>query len=268
MVRWPPRAPVAPAVLILALCLTTTSLAAQIRVTGVVRDSLGRVPIERVAVTVFAASVSALTDADGRFVLVLPPGNHTLELRRFGYQTLTTTFAASETANGELDILMALEARELAPVNVRARPMRTWPPGFEERRASGDGVFITDSTLRASEGGSLGLVLERNRTGIRFERINGRNIALGTRGGGSSGRCHMAVWVNGMLMYAPDTDANSGASTRRRGAARRAPTVDLDAYSLSSLAAIEVYRATEIPAQFRTTGVACGAILLWSKSAG
>lgn len=268
MVRWPLRVAVAPAILSLALCLAAPPLLAQIRVTGIVRDSLGRVPIERVFVTVIAASVSALTDADGRFMLVLPPGSHTLELRRFGYQTVSTTFAASESATGDLEIFMTLDARELAPVRVTARRGSSWPPGFEERRASGDGVFITDSTLRAAEGGSLGLVLERSRTGIRFERINGRNIALGTRGGGSSGRCHMSVWVNGMLMYAPDTDANSGASTRGRGRQLRAPTIDLDAYSLSSLTAIEVYRATAIPAQFRSTGVACGAILLWSKSAG
>lgn len=248
------------------LLLLPTGLEAQVRVTGQVRDSASGAPIERVAVQVVGGSASAITGADGRFVLLLPPGTHALELRRLGYRTLTTSIAASLEASGDLDLTMAIEAPTRAPEPRPPMASPTWPPGFEARRQEGQGVFVTDSMIRVLEPSTLARLLERSRTGVRFERVAGRNVAIGRRGEGASGSCHMAIWIDGINVYTPTTETGTPQARRQNPELRAAPSVDLDAIPTTNLAAVEVYRATQIPAQFRTGGSACGAILVWNKS--
>ncbi|WP_213453760.1 S8 family serine peptidase [Rhizomonospora bruguierae] len=64
------------------------------RITGAVTDSGGGNPIA--GVTVAAGERSVTTGPDGRYTLVLPPGEHTVTATRYGYATLSATVTVTE----------------------------------------------------------------------------------------------------------------------------------------------------------------------------
>ena len=232
--------------------LPFASAAAQVRLSGIVRDSASRAPLELVEISSDRAGVSAMTDAGGRFTLVLPAGTHLLRLRRIGYAPLTRSIRVAEGETVPLEIVMLAEAQVLDPVTTEAERNRTWPPGFDQRVREGFGKFVDDSTLRKFEHSSLANVIQSRIPNIIVSRINGRAVALARRSGtmAGGGRCPVAIWVDGVKIF----PTGSGAPP------------DLDRYSVAGLAAVEVYTTASVPSQYRSTGGAeCGVMLLWQR---
>ena len=59
------------------------------RVVGVVRDEMNAIPLPGVPVEVVGTSQIVYTDVDGRYLLELPPGVHTIGIQLEGYETRT-----------------------------------------------------------------------------------------------------------------------------------------------------------------------------------
>jgi hypothetical protein len=132
--------------------------------------------------------------------------------------------------------------------------------GFELRRKSALGQFITDSALRAASGLRLSHLLVQRMPSIRFP-INGlaEEYAVSARvcGGGlacSSPRCYVRVVIDGMLVF----DGTPGM--------RDVEGVDLSRLRTEDFSGIEYYASVGgLPAQFSGPNTDCGTLLFWSR---
>ena len=88
----------------LALCVVAPAwVEAQgtTRVVGIVRDETNAIALPGVPVEVVETKEVTYTDVDGRYVLQVPPGKHTLKIALEGYQERSITIeAAGRTAHG------------------------------------------------------------------------------------------------------------------------------------------------------------------------
>jgi hypothetical protein len=101
---------------------------------------------------------------------------------------------------------------------------------FDERRASGRGVFLTEEEIRNAKASTL-LTLFRHVPGVRLSR--------------GAVECQPAVIVDGV-------PANN--------------STDLD-MSTMGITGIEIYRtSSETPLEFLGVGNACGTIVIWTRS--
>lgn len=235
------------------------ALAAQARVHGTVRDSADATPLALVDVLIDGIRASARTDASGRYSLDVPLGSQTIRFRRVGYHPIDRSLQLTSPDLVRLDLVLQSQAVRLDPVRVEApAPARAWPPGMDDRIKEGFGHFITDSTLRRFEHTSMAMAIEFNVTGVRFKRVNGRNVAISARGprmeesprgGMRAADCYMSVWLDGLLL-----------SVTSQG------PVDFDRLSVVSIEAAEVYTPAQVPAQYRGGSSGCGVILLWTRN--
>ena len=115
--------------------------------------------------------------------------------------------------------------------------------GFFRRQRAGFGTVLTAADLERRGSPFLSSALQ-GVAGVRTLRgRTGGAVATSTRGG-----CQMGVYLDGF--FAPDL------------------TADLDALPLQDVAAVEVYRDTQVPVQYRTPGrggAACGVVLVWTR---
>lgn len=232
---------------------------AQARVHGTVRDSAGATPLSLVDVLVDGTRLSARTDAAGRYSLDLPLGAQLIRFRRAGYHPAERALTLTTANLVRLDLALQSQAVQLDSVRVDApAPPRSWPPGMADRIKAGFGHFVTDSTLRRFEHTNLAMAVEFNVTGVRFKRVNGRNVAISARGprmkeaaGGRMGAadCHMSIWLDGLLLSVPSQGP-----------------VDFDRFAVVSIEAVEVFTPAQVPAQYRGGSAGCGVILLWTRT--
>ena len=115
---------------------------------------------------------------------------------------------------------------------------------FVERRKTGQGIFLTDSTLRMNDDRRLPDLLRE--LGFQIEDMGFKQFAL------STGRCRMKIVLDGAVVF--------------EGPGVRTNDVDLGFYRVADLGAIEIYtRAAQAPIQYTRTGSTCGVIILWSR---
>lgn len=132
--------------------------------------------------------------------------------------------------------------------------------GFERRRKTALGQFITDSALRAASGVRLSHLLVQRMPSIRFP-VNGlaEEYAVSARvcGGGlacSSPRCYVRVFIDGTLIFD---------GTPRM---RDAEGIDLSRLRTEDFSGIEYYASVGgLPAQFTGPNTDCGTLLFWSR---
>jgi hypothetical protein len=246
-------------------------LHAQARVHGTIRDSTQGTPLPLVEVLVEGMNISTLTDAEGRYSLLIPLGFHTLHFRRVGYHPLTRQLRLNSPDPLQYDLTMLSQAQRLDSIQVRAAaPPRTWPPGLDDRMKEGFGQFVTDSMLRRFEHSTLSNLLQSRVRTVRFKRMLGRNVAFSSRGGRASAGprgvpddCYYSIWLDGMQIWQP-SDYYYDPSNPEAGM-QGPPPPDLDQFRLAGVEAVEVYTAANVPAQYRS-GTVCGVILLWSRT--
>lgn len=144
---------------------------------------------------------------------------------------------------------------------------------FERRRRLGFGQFLDRDHLRSVENQPLSIALRTLvsiRLVVRPQSCGGGVAAASGRGGsfGSGGQqlycsadpqrgfppaCYLSLYLDGLRVWAWD--------------APEPP--NLDDYRPASLEGIEVYRgASQLPAELNSTGNACGALLLWTRTGG
>ncbi|HZD04702.1 MAG TPA: TonB-dependent receptor plug domain-containing protein, partial [Longimicrobiales bacterium] len=214
---------------------------------GAVVDAETLAPLEDVAVTLqrqvepgaaTRRSLAVVSDLEGRFLFRdLEEGSYRIALERLGYGTVVDTVDYDPSLGLHVEVRLVPEAVELEPmlVAVEARARHLEAAGFYQRRAQGLGRFVTREDIEEQN------VLEvtdllRTMPGVTVRYGSGvfsEPLVL-MRGG-----CLAKVYVDGVPTISPfslDSMLQPG---------------DVDA--------IEVYHASELPAQYNTSG--CGAVL-------
>jgi outer membrane receptor for monomeric catechols len=149
--------------------------------------------------------------------------------------------------------------------------------GYHERKQLGFGTFIDDSLLRTREHSALSDVLRRvpgltltylpSGGGLAVQMSRAGTISTcpimapqcGAPGGLANKerkdtRCFAQIYLDGIRVYAPGQ--NTGDS---RG-------FSIDQFMVLHLQAIEIYKGPgSTPAQYNSTGSACGTVLLWTR---
>ncbi|HEX9164452.1 MAG TPA: carboxypeptidase regulatory-like domain-containing protein, partial [Gemmatimonadales bacterium] len=209
---------------------------------GVVReDSTGR-PIQGVEVLVEGTTARGVTNEAGRYLVTgAAPGRVTLRFRLIGYRPARQPVAlvagdttwASERLIPSAVVLPDVEVTAEAPPAPRGVGIES----FEERRRLGFGAFIDSTALARRESLRLGDVLAQV-NGITVQRQGTQAIALSNRQVGNSGeRCPMAIWLDGVRIFAPDAPAMASALG---GASPASGPPDLNFLLVHQMAAIEV----------------------------
>jgi hypothetical protein len=142
-------------------------------ITGTVTDELGH-PIADADVHAFPESIHARTDSTGHFILTrLGSGFYHVRVRRLGFASTEVTTDLAK--NGHVDLKFELKVRPAILDSVVIEASGKCPPisygGFNCRRRTGKGVYLTDDDIGEKGAIELGDVFDSIpgfRTEVRF----------------------------------------------------------------------------------------------------
>jgi TonB-linked SusC/RagA family outer membrane protein len=176
------RSVLAPAFFVTFLLLAPVLEAQQ--VTGRVTSQTGE-PLAAVQVFITGSGIGALTQQNGRFLLLnVPPGTHALTAERIGYRPVTQQVTVSAGQTVVQDFLLTEQALGLDEIIV------TGTPGGTQRRAIGNSVAsVSAAEVTQSVAVQSTSELLRGRTpGLTFSSVSGDvggGSAIKIRGTGS-----------------------------------------------------------------------------------
>ncbi len=209
--------------------------------TVTLQDSTGRALGERV------------TDEAGAFAFVVDHrGPVHLKVQHIGYQTVVTSpMEVAGYSSYRVEVRMALQGIVLAPLEVVARDRGPTLAGFDRRRRSGIGWYITgDEILR--QGATAVTDILAMAPGVWLQR-SGRSRVPHMRS-----NCPAQVYVDGFLL-----NRGGAAGRGRRGGVGEA--ID-DVVKPSTVEGIEVYQGvSKAPPEYLTPDSRCGVILIWTR---
>jgi hypothetical protein len=229
--------------LVLAVCSTLDAQQDLARLAGTVRSSLHGRPISDVLIAVGGTRMFDVTDSTGEFVLAgLPVGKQTLRILYRDEVFHEQPIKLRQGKTLQLDVLLDVEAIELAPVVVEARSVRALRSlaGFYERRKRGFGRFYTFEDLERRGSASVGALLAES--GVQLRCRMGYCLPVNWIGARS---CVMPLYFDGFPLSAEQVDM----------------------IWLDDLAGVEVYKHdVSVPWEYRR-GVhgSCGSIVMWSR---
>lgn len=230
--------------------------------TGTIVTASGGRPVAGALVRL-ADNPPVRADDRGAFVLAeAPVGTRMLEARAVGYHPAR---AAVDVVTDATPVTVALATSKAVLDTVKvvvARAADRHDSGFEDRRRSGAGTYLTAQQIArrgAFSTSDLFRMLRGLRIGYDYDTLetDGNPDALAELNqlsdrrilmrGISGNWCEPALWFDGILMP------------------------ELSAYALDGfvpperLAAIEIYSEATVPPQFQRTRSGCGAVLFWTK---
>lgn len=212
---------------------------------GTVQTLDGR-PLANALVSLSATGLDTRTDSVGRFLLAATPtGTWTLDVRAFGYAPWQqpVDLMPGDTVG---QVVALVRAQAMDTVRVRATATARTALGrnlaaFEERRRAGLGRFFGPGDLEEMLLFRFTDVL-RGVPGVRLELTGRADRVITMRG--TYGRCVPTVFVDRMRI--PGTEA-------------------LDSFLPPDfVAAVEVYQAGFVPAEFQDIFSGCGSIVVWT----
>jgi hypothetical protein len=227
--------------------LQTHAQAPRRELVGVVRDPAGS-PVEGATVEIRGAA--ARTNGKGAFQLFTPDVDTvTISIRRLGYSAVSALLTARSRQWDT--VLVEMEATSQFLTGVKVNEARTRAGlglrDFEERRALGNGLFVTREEIAARSTSKLSDVLQSKR-GIRLVRLgnNRYGVRFASYAGSKGMACAPDVWLDG----------------------QRARGMEVDDLLANDIEAMELYESfATLPAQFTpfTSSVPCGTIVVWSR---
>ena len=201
------------------------------------------IPVGRAVVALLGTRDSTVTSGDGHFVLrTAVPGTYMVSVRGLGLrpERFPATVAAQPTR--ELLISMDRSVPVLATVTTTSDPARTSQTGFEKRRAMGIGQFLTYDQIQSKHAAAFTELL-RTVAGISVmpTLMQPGGMTTGNRGPGSC----VSYFVDGVpqLQLMEHTVTNTPIG----------PESPDNLIDVSQVGAIEVYSASERPAEFQGT---------------
>jgi hypothetical protein len=208
-------------------------------VDGAVTDSALR-PVGDAVVSIVGTSIAVITGPNGRFLITgVPAGRYTIQVRKIGFEPIAASVESERSDT--LHVAFSLQSAVPVLAGVRVEGERLGPAmrEFEDRRARGEGQFITQADIT-----------KRNVvfTSQLFRPLLGvviKGTLLNRRHGLSE--CPMTFYVDGVKI--PSV------------------LIDKDLPSPPNIAGIEVYTSTATaPLQYRSTENGfCGVVLVWTR---
>lgn len=213
------------------------------RVSGKVLNKVGQ-PVAGARVGLQGTTAVTTTNARGEFTLdSLPSGTQTLEVRKLGFNMTEESVELARLQPASVTVTMADFVPTLEPMRVTAQTERGLQDvGFAARKRSGMGRYLDGDQIPKTQQFSDAL---RIVPGLRIVPSGPYNVIQSTRD--PMGGC-VTFYVDGT----PWQQQFPG---------------DLDSYVRSDeVAAIEVYNASTVPAQFTSAGRAsCTTIVIWTE---
>lgn len=187
-------------------------------------------------------AATRLTTADGRFRFSSVKAQaYQVEILFLGYKTVEVEIRPIEGDEARIEVEMVQTVVALEPMVVTAtRRSRLHRVGFHQRQRFGLGRFYDRGDIE-----ELNLTLVTD----LFRRVAGFRVAPGGRAGSNvilgRGNCPPTVFLDGVRLV------DGGAS------------ID-EVLRPESVEGLEIYHASQTPAQFR--GGRCGTVVAWSRS--
>lgn len=239
---------------------------------GLVLTDVGEKPIANAEVRLSGSTRAARSDSAGRFELSgLPTGMQRFEVRAIGFQPLRQSVVIPAGRSMEADLLLVADAQQLAEVRVGAEAgvgvRKPWLSGFEERRSYGIGSFLTEAELNKQDASRWASAVAQHVPGLQLISYNGRasfginrgqisfnNMPRGDvmdRSQGAPRSCYVQVIIDDIVRYASRVDE---------------PLFDVSSIDPGTVAAVEFYSVSQLPARFNRGGNApCGTLVIWRK---
>jgi iron complex outermembrane receptor protein len=216
---------------------------------GVVVDSAGK-PVAGVEVSIPHLGTTTRTDSLGRLTFSnLPLGRMDVSIRRLGYHAQAKNVAVF----GDDSVRFVIEAQPvpLAGVDISASGNRSFLQGFDQRRQSGVGTFLTREQIDAKHA---------NNTSDLFRMMPAVRLVKTSLGMGVRFNSNMTVRGRGNVLCVPTLWLDG----------QKAPGMEVDDLRAQDIEAIELYRgAATTPPQYTQGGVMqCGAIIVWTRRRG
>jgi hypothetical protein len=223
---------------------------------GQILENPGDRPIEGARVTLSPGDLTAVTGANGRFVLRnIPFGRYVIRFESLGYVARTDTMAVGPGQPVDVTVRLATAPLPLEPIEVVVLSEALQLAGFYERRDLGpQGTFFTERDIERFAPARLSDVVRRAPSALLVELGPGRTLLRFNRQVGMRSQipgCEPAVFIDGILV---------------RDQVEEPKLLDFNRVDPSAVAAIEVYVGSNTPLQFRQT--ACGAVVIWTKRGG
>jgi hypothetical protein len=256
------------------LVASATTLAAQARLTGTVRDTTGA-PIAGVEVSVQGISRTATTDRTGAFQLTgIPAGTSQVTLRRVGFSPQTTImkFVDGENALGE--VVLTAVPRELDTVRTREQELyREYPllREFDENRKIGLGQFVTRQQLEMHRGGYMTPIFSQMRGIMMIRSANVASHAWVANSLVPSTSCTVLEDLGGTEAVTPVRDAACNycfpaVFLDNSLIAPRGVAANVGRFNPDQFEAIQVYMGdAQTPARYIGRGSGCGVIVFHSR---
>lgn len=242
------------------------------RLVGVFGENTGD-PIDSVEVRDMITGSFAYTTRTGTMSLFfVDTGGSLIRIRKFGYTPITMFIGNSP---GLPPVTLALEpaAQRLPAVVTRDSARRYIGPmlsGFEQRRKTGMGYFVSEAELRKEDTRPLANVLRSRVPTLAVQDVvlpGGQRVTIAASRRANGGSCPVDVFLDGV----PLGSSKQGGSYAMMGSRRSGGTaldqglVDLTQFLVSDLAGVEFHNVSDMPAEFVHTGSGCGGLYLWTR---
>jgi hypothetical protein len=232
------------------------------------------------------------TDSLGQAMVAgVPLGAHRVRVRRLGFVASDVTLRFEGDTTGAV-FRLERSATQLASVNVTADEVPQQLKDFESRRKQGIGRFLTETDLSRDANRDFtdvatvrfpGLAVKSDEFGKpHIASVRANCGAAPPSGGTSRGNAGIVQpskrgGAGGGLASGPAAANEGGGATAEGSCYSTRPClvqVYLDDINMGEadglvrtwdLAGAEYYTGASMPARYRTSGSACGVLLLWSK---
>lgn len=210
----------------------------------------------------------AVTDSAGAYRFrMLRGGTVAITVDKIGMTPMCSAVDLMDQRETTASFVLIRPAFELGQVTVNARAALE-QAGFDSRRASRRGFFLTGRDLAASDGLVVSHVLMAAPMLMQWgSNRAGRPVLSGPL------QCTPLLFVDGVPTAMPAVEKSSGrtpftADQSRIAAANSDLPPDIDTVvPLGEIGGIEVYAPGEAPARFADPSARCSSIVIWSKGA-
>jgi hypothetical protein len=235
---------------------------AQVRLQGRVIEDSSEQPIAGATVVLYQNGNGRrigrqVTDATGHFGFVISEhGRVQMQVEHIGYRRTTTPALDLGTYTFyRVEVRMDVEAVLLAPLEVMSRSRSDVAPtlaGFEQRRASGLGWFVTRREIEQRNPSRVSDLLA-TAPGVAIQR----RIVFMARAGSP---CPAQIYVDGFHI-----NRSIGQVAGRRMSTTEMFPID-DLVKPGAVHGVEVYAGiSRVPLEFLTPEATCGVVAIWTR---
>lgn len=240
----------------LLLAAVPATMLAQVRgpasIRGSVVERASGKPVVGAEVTLLDEQRSVRTDTSGRFAFrEVTPGVIRVRVRAVGFPAEVTVFELAEGQAAERPIFLSASLPALPAVDVReSAPVTDYRMvGFERRRHSGRGQYLTEADLLRSGASDIANALKGLR-GVNFECGDTPNGDSFGRGG-----CFIRM-ARAPMRCLPEYVVDD---MTRNDFGRLTP--------ISDVIGIEVYTGpSDVPGEYAGRNAGCGVVVIWTRS--